>query len=169
MVTKLARLGAALVMAGTVACGSDPVAPTDWESWPYGRIVLPAGVNLAGEITYPTESPGRALMWVTATNTGATAATLSYNDCAFGIRIYQGASATGEPVYHNERDPQSSCLTITRQAVLQSNGSVRLQVADISLNALRGLVGGGTFTVTVTYRTELDGPVREVPAGQLAL
>jgi hypothetical protein len=168
MATKLARLGTMVALAGAVACGSDPVAP-DWDTWPHGRIVLPAGMNLSAAITYPAESPGRALMWVTATNTGTTPATMSYNDCAFGIRVYQGATATGDPVYHNERTPQSSCLTITRQATLAAGASQTLPVADISMNALRGAVGGGTFTVTVTYRTEVEGIVREVPAGPLTL
>lgn len=169
MMTKLARLGAAMVVAGALACGSDPVAPVDWDSWPYGRIVLPPSVALAGEITYPAEAPGRALMWVTATNGGPATVTMSYNDCAFGIRIYRGATATGEPVYHNERQPQSSCLTITRQAELTPGASQRLAVADISLSALAASVGGGTYTVTVTYRTEVEGAVHEVPAGQLTL
>lgn len=172
MAVKVARFGAAVLITSALACGSDPVSPpVDWDAWPYGRVALPAGVTLGATVSNQAGDPDIAQVQVTATNTGASSAVMTYNDCAFGVRVYRGSTATGDPVYHNERTPETQCITITRQLTLAPGGTaiVPLPARGISLSALRASIGSGTFTMTVTYRTQLDGPVIDIPAGELTL
>lgn len=162
----VAALGALAVLG---ACSEATAPLIDWDEWPHGRVVLPQGVMLSAEVIRPAETPNSMFVEWTATNSGTSAATMTYNDCALGIRVY--ADPAADPVYHNIRPPDTACLTVTRQLVLGAGMSavVPMPAREIDLTALRSSIGPGTYTVVGTYRTVIDGPVIEVPAGQLQL
>lgn len=164
---RRSALVAAFVAVGACSDATAPVA--DWDEWPHGRVVLPQGVMLSAQVIRPPDAPNSMFLEWTATNSGTEAATMTYNDCALGIRVY--ADPAADPVYHNIRPPDTACLTITRQLELQPGASavVPMPARQIDLPALRTAIGAGTYTVTGTYRTMIDGPVNEVPAGQLQL
>ena len=166
MIGTVTAAAAAVMMVG--ACSESTAPEIDWESWPYGAVVAPAGVTLAGAVDVETD-PGYALVSVTASNPTATSARITYNDCAFGVRLYRGTATTEDPVYHNAGPVRTTCATITRQLDVAAGDAESIPVSELRVSAIRSELGAGTYTVVVTHRNAATGPVLEVPAGTLTI
>lgn len=102
---------------------------------------------------------------IVATNQGATAATLSYGACSFGLRLYPSSGIAIDPVWDNRTEVCDMPLFIL--TVPAHSTAARLVNVALQPSVLGDSLPGGRYRVAVTWRLSPSEPVRVIPAGSV--
>jgi hypothetical protein len=154
-------------MAGAVGCpadapiqqmhrqeGAPPVHPIS-STQPLGFSARVATGGKQGSPLHPT---------VRILNEGLSTATVSYNPCSFGLRMYPLEQIDGYPLWDSMRE--IDCTDVMLHLHVPPRSYQDLPVLVPVDDILGDSIQPGTYDFAVTVQPEVPGEVQEVPAGR---